>query len=366
MAKRKTKAKPPRVAVKPQDYLSGLLSLRKPGEPPDYATLEAARFGDVRERISTGSLALDKLTGGGWPVGRITEIAAWEGVGKSTLLDQAAAQCQRVGGVPVLVDSERGRDIEYTKSLGVDTESLILADADDIEEAYERIDEVIAVQDAKRLELAKRKERPPPLLILWDSLGGTPARAELEGATDDAHVSVAARVHNMNMKRLVGRVALNRVAFVFANHFYKTIGGMGQLVAYGGKAPRYYTSLRLWLTRTGPLKLGSGDNAREVGHTIKATLRKTRVGPPRPPEMLGLVHGAGIDNAYTLFEWGKAHGVTDDHKWVVNRGRFNYLVVPGREESIVFEKSFVGLGAVLAEQPDIYAQFAGAYLAEES
>jgi len=359
MAKR-TKPKPSKIAVAPQDYLSGLLSLRKSGDPPDYATLEAARFGDVSERISTGSLALDKLTGGGWPVGRITEIAAWEGVGKSTLMDQAAAQCQRLGGIAVLVDSERGRDIEYTKSLGVDTGALILADADDIEESFERIDEVIALQDAKRLELEKQKKKPPPLLILWDSLGGTPARAELEGAPDDAHVSPAARVINMNMKRIVGRIAQNRITMVFANHFYKTIGGMGQLVAYGGKGPRYYTSLRLWLTRTGALKVGEN----EVGHSIKAALRKTRVGPPRPPETLGLVHGAGIDNAYTLFEWGKTHGVADGHKWVENRGRFNYLVVPGQPESIVFERSFVGLGALLAEKPDIYAQLAGAYLAE--
>lgn len=346
-----------------EEYLAGLQGLNEKDEPPNYARLADALFGDVSERIPTGSLALDRLTGGGWPVGRIIEVCAWEGVGKSTLLDQAAAQVQRLGGVPVLIDSERARDLAYTAKLGVALGKCILAEAEDVEEAFQRIDEVIALQEKKRLD-AKAKEVVPPVLIVWDSLGGTPAREELEGAPDDDHVSPAARLVSMNLRRIVGRLIENRTTLVFANHFYKTIGGMGQLVAFGGKGVRYYTSLRVWLSRTENLKIGD----RIVGHEIEAKLRKTRVGKPRAPTTLGLVHGMGIDNAYTLFEWGKLHGVGGehpDHRWVVSRGRYNYLVVPGVEESITFERGFIGLGQVLAENQAAYQQLAAAYLASE-
>lgn len=349
------------VETAPEDYLAGLRELRKEkGEAPDYTTLGEAIFGDVSERIATGSLALDKLTGGGWPVGRITEICAWEGVGKSTIMDQAAAQCQRAGGVVVLLDSERSRDLVYTRKLGVDVGKCILAEADIIEEAFMRIDEVIAFQEKKRLELtaAKSKKEPPLVLILWDSLGGTPAREELEGEPDDSHVSPAARLLSLNLKRIVGRLIDNRITLVFSNHFYKSIGGQGQLIAYGGKGVRYYTSLRVWLRRTENLKIGE----RIVGHEIEAKLRKTRVGAPRPPAALGLVDGMGVDNSYSLFEWGKKNGIGGDHKWIVNRGRYNYLVVPGQEESRMFEQSFLGLGQLFAANPALYEQVAAAYV----
>ena len=363
-SKKAPSKKAPKVKVTSAGYLADLLALRKPGDPPDFAPLEQLAFTQVAERIPTGSIALDKLTGGGWPVGRITEVCAWEGVGKSTILDQSAAQCQRMGGIVVLIDSERARDLKYTRQLGVDTSSLIISEADTMEDSFVQLDKVISVQEKKRTAL---KGKVPPILVLWDSLGGTPARAELAGKPDDTHIAAGARVVNLNFKRIVGPLIENRIALVFANHFYKTIGGFSTLVAYGGKGVRYYPSIRLWLSRKSGLDLGSGEKKRSVGHVIEAKLRKTKVGQPRPPEAIGLIHGAGVNNAYTLFEWGKVHGIGGEypkHRWITRSGSYYYLVPPGRD-SIAIHQQFEGLGALLTEHPDIYQEFAAAYLAAE-
>ena len=351
-------------AVAPaKEYLAELLAQRGKDDPPDFAMLTQALFGAVTARIPTGTLALDKLTGGGWPEGRITEICAWEGVGKSTLMDQAAAQCQRMGGVSILIDSEQARDLRYTASLGVSLDEFILAEADDIEGGFEQLDKILAVQAKKREVAEKKKQEVPPVLVLWDSLGGTPARAEVEGAPDDSHVSPAARAISANFRRIIIPLMRNRVTLVYSNHFYKQIGGFGSLIAYGGKGPRYYPSIRLWLSRTGNLKIGD----QVVGHEIEAKLRKTRVGAPKPPVKLGLVHMGGIANSYTLFEWGLKHGIGGDypaHRWIDAKGSHKYLVVPGHD-AISFKRGFLGLGDLLGEQPNLCEQLAAAFLASE-
>lgn len=351
------KKKAAQVKVSAGDYLAELLALRGKDEPPDFAMLEAALYSEVSERISTGSLALDRMLGGGWPEGRIVEVAAWEGVGKSTLLDQAAAQCQRMGGIVALVDSERARDLAYTAKLGVKVDECILANVDDLEEGFEQLDKILKVQEGKRIELEKQGQRPPPMLVLWDSIGGTPARAEVKGTPDDSHVSPAARAISLNFRRVVTTLSRNRVTLVFANHFYQQIGGFGGLKSFGGKGVRYYPSVRLWLTRTGQLKAGD----QVIGHTVKANLRKTKVGPPRPDEVLGLIHTAGFDNAYTLFEWGLTAESSPGEPWIWTRGTHRYLRPPGMDP-IHFHRGSLGLAEILTAEPAIYAAMAARFM----
>jgi recombination protein RecA len=298
------------------------------------------------------------MLGGGWPEGRIVEVAAWEGVGKSTLLDQAAAQCQRMDGIAALIDSEKARDLKYTSALGVDVSKCILADVDDIEEGFDQLDKIVRVQEAKRIELEKQGKRPPSMLVLWDSLGGTPARAEVKGAADDSHVSPAARAISLNFRRIVTSLSRNRVTLVFANHFYQQIGGFGGLKTYGGKGVRYYPSVRLWLTRGDHVKAGE----QIIGHVVKASLRKTKVGAPMPPQELGLIHTAGFSNAYTLFAWGVAGGESSPgQEWINTKGSHRYLRPPGKEP-IHFQRGSSGLAEILTEQPDIYAAMAASYM----
>lgn len=332
----------------------------------DFGVLADALFGRVDEWYSTGVLALDKMLGGGWPAGRISEICGWESTGKSSGLDQTIAQAQRAGSLCALVDSEQARETAYTARLGVAVDRVVLAEADDIEDGFVQVDKILTVQERRRAELERHrsKDRVPPVFIAWDSLGGTPARVEVESAADDAHVAAAARVINLDFRRIIARLAKNRVTLVFSNHFYKQIGGLagGHLVAYGGKAVRYYPSIRLWISRTGALKLGD----RIVGHTVEAKLRKTKVGLWKPPVELGFVEGAGFDNAYSLYEWGRKHGVGPsypEHRYVAERGRYKYLSVPGQSEEVAFEDGFVGLGRLLSERPELYQVLAAAFMA---
>lgn len=370
MATKKKKAastKKPRKSSKSKvpdasDYLADLLELRGKNEPEDFTFFNEALFGEVTEKIGTGLLGLDKLFGG-WPVGRMIEIAGWEGVGKSTLLDQSIAQWQRSGGIAHLIDNGEGRDIKYTKSLGVDVGKLITAEVEMVEEAFAAIDKILAVQIKHFIKLEKVKQKPPPLLIAWDSLGGTPAREEFEGDADDSHVAVAARIINLNFKRILAKLAHYRVTLIFTNHFYKTIPG-GFLVSYGGKGPRYYPVIRLWLRRMDTFKIGSVAQ----GFEVEAKLKKIKVvGRPKPPEVLGMVYNAGLDNSWTLFNWGKKHGIGGDypdHRWIEQKPPWCYLVAPGHE-TITFQKAFRGLGEILSENPDIYKEMVAAYLADD-
>jgi len=331
---------------------------------------------DVTEWIRTGSIALDRLLGGGWPMGRIIELAAWESVGKSTLLDQGIAAAQSQGDTVVLIDSEPGRDSGYTTRLGVDPAKLIVSRSETIEEAFHAIDQCLSIQEAQIAQLAKaaaelrrRKRaaeadalRQPRLLIVWDSLGGTPTEAERKGAADDSHVAEAAKLVKLNMRRIANRIANNRATLVFANQFYENIGpGFGGgLKSYGGSGIRYFASVRLWLSRISSLKAGE----HVVGHIIEAKLKKTKVSLPKPPCQLGLIYGAGVHNAWTLWEWGKTHGVAPGHTWTAQRGAWGYLLFPDRTYES-WQGTFLPFAAVLEKHPAVYAQMVEGYMAEQ-
>jgi protein RecA len=376
-AKKKASKKAPKKAPKPVkekkptkvvvptalDYLKDLRSMKGVSEE-DFAFFAdpVAWASSVTEWIPTGSLAIDRLIGGGYPVGRAVEIAAWESVGKSTLIDQSIAMAQSLGHVCILIDTEQARDEKYTARLGVDLDKLIVHKAETIEDAFIGIDRALALQEAHFHKLAAKNLKPPVLMVFWDSLGGTPTRAEYKGGADDKHMTEAARNIRMNMRRLSQRIAQTRSVLVIANHFYETMaGGYGaKLKSYGGGGIRYHTSVRIWLSRISVLKAG----ANIVGHIIEAKLKKTKVNKPRPPAQLGLINGAGIHNAWTLFEWGKSHGVQEGHVWVQQQGQWYYLILPhGGYE--VFQRSFLGFAEVLVAKPEVYAQMAAQYMAED-
>ncbi len=360
--------KPPKKEVdrkKSSVDTSDYLKLLNDVDESDFLTLaDPGIDATVTDFIPTGSIAIDRLIGGGWPVGRISEVAAWEAVGKSTLLDQSLAQCQRIGGICGLVDTEKARDTSYTSTLGVDPSQVLSPDLGDditIEGAFNAIDRLLDVQ-AKIAAQMKKGMPPPPMLIVWDSVAGCPTRAERDGSSDSKHVMAAARTIKMNLRRMTARLPILRTALVFSNHFYEAPQALAHgpsLKTYGGSGIRYFSSLRLWLTRIG--NLTAGDSI--VGHIVEAKLKKTRIQRPRPPAHTGLVYGAGFDNSYTLFEWGKTHGVGGEHKWIAQRGSWSYLMMPDGEYK-AFQSGFRGFGEHLRENPALYEQMAAQYLSE--
>lgn len=314
----------------------------------------------IDEFVSTGNLAIDKLIGGprgGWPIGRVSECASWEGVGKSTLIDQSLAQVQRMGGIGAVIDTEHSRDAVYTRRLGVDIDKLLTKRVETVEDVFEATDSVLTVQEKLAAEFRRRKEKPPPLLLVWDSLGATPTKRELAGDPDDRHVAEAAKVIKLNFRRICARIADLRIAFVFVNHFYTDIGPFATMKTSGGSGVRYFTSLRLWLSAKGQIKIGEN----VLGHEVEAKTKKTRVRSPRPPAQAALIYGAGFDNAWTLYTWGKSAGLTSDHKWIVETPQWQYLMLPDGSH-VAFQQKFIGLGKVFVERPDAYAMMADHFM----
>lgn len=364
--KQAQKSKPSKSAAKaeltPADYLRELQGL-KDFEEEDFAMFSDEDFmSDVTEFIPTGCLGIDKLingVNGGFPVGRISEVCAWEGVGKSTLMDQSIAQCQMMGGVAALIDTERSRNSQYQAKLGVDLKRLLGAKANTVEDVFKKFEAMLTIQE--RFADARHGEQPP-LLLVWDSVAGTPAEAELVGDVDDAHVALAARIIKMNLRRMTQRINDLRVAPVLTNHFYKNIGGGGGFTpntASGGSGIKYFTSLRLWLSRKGALKLSDA----EVGQIVEAKLKKTRIHPNQGAAVeIGLVFGGGFDNAYTLYEWGKKGLNADGIPWIVQSNAHHWIYPPGGETPIHFNQKFAGLGNLLRERPDIYTALAHDFL----
>jgi recombination protein RecA len=339
------------------DYLAGLRAMK--GVDKDDFTMfgEEVEGRGVTEWIPTGILALDRLTGGGWPVGRIIEVAAWEGVGKTTLLDQSIAQVQRMGGVAALIDSEQGRDPKYTQRLGVDPKQLLVGEAATMDDGFEQVERFLSIQESF-IARAKDPKKIPPMLMIYDSLGGHTTKYELEHP-DAAQVSEHARMISRHFRRFTLRMHNARVAFVFSNHFYNQIGGYGGRVSFGGKGIRYFTSLRVWLTKKLGLKIGE----RDVGHVVECSLKKTRVSAPKEPVEIGLLYGAGFHNAYSLFEWGKTNGRPGipGHKWIQQNGSWYHLTLPdGTAES--FQRQYLGLGELFQQKPALYEAIANDYL----
>jgi len=361
-----SKTKTPRIVVPDAGVYLRALQGMKGVEPGRFAmyTDELAYTHSIEEFLPTGSLAIDRQLDGGWPVGRISEVAAWSAVGKSTLLDQSLAEVQRLGGVAVLNDTESARDEKYTAKLGVNLDTLIVQKALTIEESMGGIDRILAVQEAQTKLLAPKGLRPPPMLIVWDSLGGTPAKEELEGDADDAHVAVAARIIKRNLRRLTQRISNVRVAVVLANHFYRPIGkgAFAQLETYGGEGVKFFATTRIQLARTGSLKIGE----HVVGHTIEVKLRKSRVNVPRAPAEVALIYGAGLHNSYSLFVWGKESKRPDGKPWISQQNPWCYLFYDEADISKYegFQHSYMGLGELFGRRPDLYEKLARAYLAE--
>lgn len=362
-AKRKRTGRP----LNAKDYLEQLRGLK--GVDDDsfaVASDPIAALAPVSEFLPTGVFALDRLIGGGWPVGRIVEVAAWEQVGKTTLLTQAIANHQRNGAVCVLIDSESAQDPGYMRALGVDTDALIVAAAAEgrvmtVEDVFVQIDRILAVQEAQ----VSKGVAVPPMVIIWDSLGGTPSKAELEGDAGDKHVASAAKIIKLNFRRLTQRLPGARGTLVFANQFYENIatGGYGGgKKSYGGSGVRYHTSLRIWLSRIKALRLGDAP----AGHVVQAELKKTRIVKPAPPAQMGLLYGYGIHNAWTLYQWGQRHGTdpTTHPHWIRTAGAWSYLHLPDGTHQ-TFQRSYVGLAELLAENPEIYRQVAESYLGSD-
>jgi recombination protein RecA len=244
--------------------------------------------------ISTGALALDLALGvGGVPKGRIIEIYGPESSGKTTLALHVIAEAQKAGGLAAFIDAEHALDPTYAERIGVDLENLYFSQPDNGEQA---------------LEIADTLVRSGALdLVVIDSVAALVPRAEIEGEMGDSHVGLQARLMSQALRKLNGSLSRSGTTAIFINQLREKIGVMfgSPETTPGGRALKFYSSVRLDIRRIGQLKSGS----ETVGNQTKVTVRKNKVAPPFKEVHFDIMYGEGISKEGSLLDIGIDQGV---------------------------------------------------------
>jgi recombination protein RecA len=244
--------------------------------------------------IPTGSILLDAVTGiGGIPRGRVTEIYGPESSGKTTLTLHVIANAQRKGGVAAFIDAEHALDITYAEKLGLDIENLLVSQPDTGEQALE-IAEVLVRSGAVDV-------------VVIDSVAALVPRAEIEGEMGASHVGLQARLMSQALRKVTGAISRSNTAVVFTNQIREKIGVMfgNPETQPGGRALKFYASLRLDIRRIASIKDGND----QVGNRTRVKVVKNKCAPPFRQAEFDIMFNQGISRSGELVDLAAEHDI---------------------------------------------------------
>ena len=271
------------------------------------------------EAISTGCLTLDIALGiGGIPKGRIVEIYGPESSGKTTVALHIVAEVQKAGGTAAFIDAEHALDPSYASRLGVQLENLYISQPDNGEQALDIVETLVRSGAID--------------IVVVDSVAALTPQAEIDGEMGDSHVGLQARLMSQALRKLTAVTSKSKCSIIFINQLREKVGvvyGSAETTT-GGKALKFYASVRIDIRRTESIKDGSDI----IGNRVKAKIVKNKVAPPFKVAEFDIMYGTGISSLGCLIDLGVQNGLVQK-----SGSRFSYndeKIGQGREKAIEF------------------------------
>ncbi len=300
------------------------------------------------EAISTGAINLDAAIGvGGIPRGRVTEIFGPESSGKTTLALHVAANAQRGGGAAAYIDAEHALDVEYAKKLGVDVDNLLVSQPDTGEQGLE-ICEILVRSGAVDV-------------VVVDSVAALVPKAEIEGEMGDSHMGLQARLMSQALRKLAGAINRSRTSVVFINQLREKIGIMfgNPETTTGGRALKFYASVRLDMRRLGPVK----EREMVIGNHVRVKVVKNKVAPPFRQAEFDIMFDEGISHESLLVDIAAEAGIIEKAGAWYSYGKDR--IGQGRENAKLYLKDHAELSAEIEVRVKEHLGMKAAVVADE-
>jgi recombination protein RecA len=285
------------------------------------------------EAISTGAINLDAAIGiGGIPRGRVTEVYGPESSGKTTLCLHVVANAQKTGGVAAYIDAEHALDVEYARKLGVEVEKLLVSQPDTGEQALE-ICEILVRSGAVDV-------------VVIDSVAALVPKAEIEGDMGESHMGLQARLMSQALRKLTGAISRSRTSVVFINQLREKIGVMfgNPETTTGGRALKFYASVRLDIRRIAPVK----EKEEVIGSHVRVKVVKNKVAPPFKQAEFDIMYSEGISHESLVLDIAVESGIIDKSGAWYTYG--TQRIGQGRENAKMFLKDTPGLLAEIEDK----------------